>query len=133
MAAATGLSVHTLRLYEREGLLTGPVRRGPGGWRVYTEWDVEWLANLRLFRASGMPLAVIRRLAELVRDGSGNEEERLALLEQHQRAVLAQSAELDRALDLIDRKVEAYRAHLAEGNDPTLWSPPAAAGTAVPG
>ncbi|WIX93350.1 MerR family transcriptional regulator [Amycolatopsis sp. DG1A-15b] len=47
------MSVHALRLYEREGLLAGPVRRDAGGRRVYTEWDVEWLLYCTKFRAAG--------------------------------------------------------------------------------
>ncbi|GIG39307.1 hypothetical protein Cph01nite_10690 [Cellulomonas phragmiteti] len=55
VARRSGLSIHTLRLYEREGLLTGPVRRDAAGRRRYSAWDVEWLGSCRLFRASGMP------------------------------------------------------------------------------
>ncbi|MEV5707920.1 MerR family transcriptional regulator [Actinoallomurus sp. NPDC052274] len=80
VAERTGLSVHALRFYEREGVLVDPVRRGPAGRRVYSENDVEWLTVCIILRASGMPLPAIRRYTELVREGDGNEEERLALL-----------------------------------------------------
>src|SRR4051812_36086308 len=90
VAQRTGVSVHTLRLYEREGLLAGEVRRDQSGRRVYSAWDVEWLANCVKFRASGMPLATISRLAQLVREGSGNEAERLELLRVHQRRIAEQ-------------------------------------------
>src|SRR5690606_23871894 len=88
VAERTGLSIHTLRLYEREGLLVGPVRRLPNGHRVYGEWDVEWLSVCAKFRASGMPLADIRRYAELLRRGPGTEAERLRLLREHREALL---------------------------------------------
>ncbi|MFD0970082.1 MerR family transcriptional regulator [Plantactinospora endophytica] len=84
VARRTGLSVHTFRLYEREGLLTGHLRRDAGGRRVYLEADVQWLDNCTKFRASGMPLVTIRRLAELLSEGLGNEAERLELLREHQ-------------------------------------------------
>jgi DNA-binding transcriptional MerR regulator len=42
-AEYTGLSVHALRYYEREGLFAAPVRRDGAGHRVYSEWDLEWL------------------------------------------------------------------------------------------
>jgi DNA-binding transcriptional MerR regulator len=69
VARRTGLSVHTLRLYERAGVLTGPVRRDAAGRRVYSEWDVAWLGNCVLFRTSGMPLAALAQLAGLVGEG----------------------------------------------------------------
>ncbi|HZC27696.1 MAG TPA: MerR family transcriptional regulator [Actinopolymorphaceae bacterium] len=104
----TGLSVHTLRFYEREGILANPVRRAPGGQRVYTEDDVEWLTLCIILRASGMPLPAIRRYTELVQQGAGNEGERLALLREHQQQVTVQLDQLHRCLDLITFKVGVY-------------------------
>lgn len=125
VAERTGLSVHTLRLYEREGLFTNPVLRTANGHRAYSEWDVEWLSNCVKFRASGMPLATIRQLAELVRQGSGNEAERLALLRHHEQRVIDRIAELTDCLDLIAGKVRTYEQHLARGTAGELWSTPA--------
>jgi DNA-binding transcriptional MerR regulator len=121
VAQRTGLSVHALRLYERADVLAGDVRRDPGGRRVYSDWDVEWLMNCVLFRASGMPLATISRLAQLVREGSGNEAERLDLLRAHQRHILEQAAQLRNAQALVDRKVAAYEQHLAAGAAGDPW------------
>lgn len=122
VAERTGLSVHTLRFYEREGVLANPVRRGQGGRRVYSEQDVEWLTICTMLRASGMPLPTIRRYADLVRQGSGNEEDRLALLRQHRERVTIQIGELTRCLDLISYKVRVYEERLAQGTADRLWS-----------
>ncbi|MBC6460128.1 MerR family transcriptional regulator [Actinomadura sp. HBU206391] len=124
VAELTGLSIHTLRLYEREGLLISPVRRLANGRRVYREWDVDWLANCMRFRASGMPLAAIRCYVELVRQGPGNEDERLALLRRHRQQVVGQIAQLTDCLELIDHKVGIYEEHLAHGTARDLWSAP---------
>lgn len=121
VAARTGLSVHTLRLYERAGLLASPVRRDTAGRRVYSDWDVEWLANCVKFRATGMPLATIGRLAGLVRAGTGNEAERLELLREHRRHITEQLAALRDCLDLIDAKVDGYERHLAAGAAGDPW------------
>ncbi|GAB3883209.1 MerR family transcriptional regulator [Microbispora bryophytorum] len=121
VARRTGLSVHTLRLYEREGLLAGEVRRDEKGRRLYSEWDVEWLANCVKFRSSGMPLATISRLAQLVREGTGNEAERLELLCEHQHRIADQLAQLHACLDLINNKVAAYQRHLAIGASGDPW------------
>ena len=95
VARRTGLSVHALRFYEREGLmLTQHVARGTGGHRRYSSQDVNWLRICIKLRRSGMPLAKIRRFAELVRKGPGNEEQRLDLLREQQRRVEHQLSEL---------------------------------------
>ncbi|MEQ4726190.1 MerR family transcriptional regulator [Nonomuraea sp. B19D2] len=122
VAERTGLSVHTLRLYEREGLFASEVRRSANGRRVYSEGDVEWLSYCTRFRASGMPLATIRRFAELIRQGPGNEDERLALLRRHQQQVLARIAELTECLTLISHKVGVYEEHMSRGTASALWS-----------
>jgi DNA-binding transcriptional MerR regulator len=114
VAERTGLSVHTLRYYEREGILADPIRRGSGGRRLYTEDDVDWLAVCIILRGSGMPLHVLRQYTDLVRQGTGNEKERLALLRKHQDDVTAQIAELTRCLDLIRFKAGVYEDILSQ-------------------
>ena len=122
VAERTGLGIHTLRLYERAGLLTTDLERDLVGRRVYTEDDVAWLTTCRIFRSSGMPLAVIARFAELVREGPGNEEERLVLLREHEARMAAKLAEIATARDLIGAKVESYEEHLARGTAAGLWT-----------
>jgi DNA-binding transcriptional MerR regulator len=129
VAAKTGMSVHTLRFYEREGMFAEPVRRDASGRRVYTAGDVEWLEICASFRASGMPLTEIRRYAELVRAGSGNEAERLALLRRHRERVDEQISALNRCREVIDYKVGVYEDRLARGTAESLWSPPLGSGT----
>ncbi len=123
VARRTGLSVHTLRLYERAGVLAGPVERDAAGRRVYSEWDIAWLGNCVLFRASGMPLAALATLARLVGEGPGNEADRLDLLRAHRQRVRAQMTQLTDCLMLIDAKVSAYEEHLAAGAAGDPWQP----------
>jgi DNA-binding transcriptional MerR regulator len=126
VARQTGLSVHALRFYEREGLLISPqVPRGSGGHRRYSEDDVHWLRICIKLRASGMPLANIRRVAELVREGPGNEQQRLELLREHQRHVENQLAELEECLRVITRKVGVYERQIADGAARDLLTPQA--------
>lgn len=108
VAAETGLTNHTLRYYERAGLLLGVDRNGSGH-RRYTADDVSWLVMVTRLRATGMPIRLIRRYAELVRAGDGNEAERLAILEKHRAEVIARRDELERNLDAIDYKIGLYR------------------------
>lgn len=126
VAERTGLSVHALRFYEREGLLVTPVYRDDGGRRAYSEWDLEWLELCIKLRESGMPLTAIRRYAELVREGEGNEKDRLGLLRQHEEQITEQITALRACLDVISFKVALYEERLARGpaRDP-LYTPPA--------
>jgi DNA-binding transcriptional MerR regulator len=126
-AQRTGLTVHALRFYEREGLLASPVQRTADGRRVYRELDLEWLDLCIKLRSSGMPLAAIRRYAELVRQGTGNETERLTILHQHQQQVTAQIAALTACLEMITFKVKLYEESLATGTTDPIWTQPAQA------
>lgn len=117
VAERTGLSVHALRFYEREGIFANDVKRAPGGRRLYTENDVDWLTVCIVLRASGMPIPVIRRYTELVREGAGNERERLAIMRAHQAEVIAQMARLTECLDLISHKVGIYEDMLDDEHD----------------
>lgn len=108
VAERTGLSVHALRFYEREGLFASPVRRAPGGRRRYTDDDVAWLEVCVILRESGMPLPMIRRYTELIREGSGTERERLRLMREHEQRVVEQIDRLTKSLDLIRHKVGIY-------------------------
>lgn len=123
VAERTGLSVHALRFYEREGLLVGPVRRTTGGRRQYATVDVEWLQICVKLRESGMPLADLRRFAALVRQGPGNEAERLELLDGHRRRVDTQIQALVECREVIVRKVDIYADHVNRGQADGLWDP----------
>ncbi|CAM5254739.1 MerR family transcriptional regulator [Streptomyces californicus] len=123
VARRSGLSVHALRFYEREGLFANPVRRLSNGRRVYHEEDLEWLAVCTKLRSSGMSLEAIRQYVELARQGPGNEHERLALLRRHEKDVEARIQELNEALNVMRYKVGIYEDHLARGEADQLWNP----------
>ncbi|NKY09539.1 MerR family transcriptional regulator [Cellulomonas hominis] len=114
-AAATGLSPHTLRYYERDGLLLDAVERASSGHRRYTERDLGWLHLLTRLRATGMPIREIREYADLVRRGDGTEPQRLALLQAHRDAVRAQLAEAAEHLAAIEMKIDLYAGRLGAG------------------
>jgi DNA-binding transcriptional MerR regulator len=104
----TGLSAHTLRYYERAGLMM-EVDRAESSHRRYTGADLGWIELITKLRATGMPIRRVREYADLVRAGAGNEPERLAILEAHRREVLAHLDETRRNLEAIERKVRYYR------------------------
>ena len=104
VAERTGLSVHALRFYEKEGILAHQVHRGPGGRRVYTQQDVDWLKMCIMLRMSGMPVPEIRRYTDLVRQGDGNELQRLASSRSTRNASRQQMVQLQECMDLITRQ-----------------------------
>jgi DNA-binding transcriptional MerR regulator len=122
-ARRTDVSVHTLRYYERAGLVLTPIDRTRTGRRRYHQLDLAWITICTKLRASGMPIKTIRRYAELVSAGPGNEQERLALMEAHRTEVLAKLAELQENLAVIDRKIDIYRTQLSAGLADRLWAP----------
>jgi DNA-binding transcriptional MerR regulator len=122
-ARRTGVSEHTLRYYERAGLVITDIDRTNGGRRRYHQVDLNWIMVCTKLRATGMPIKTIRRYAQLVAEGHGNEEERLALMEAHSASVTAKIAELQQNLKLIDHKIDVYRGRLAAGDADQLWAP----------
>ena len=128
-AAHTGLSVHTLRYYERAGLMLDPVERAASTHRRYSEHDLRWVVLLTRLRATGMPIRRMREYAALVRAGDGNEAERLALLEAHRAAVLAQLEETRRSLEAVETKIALYQGCVAKAAERGESSALALAGT----
>lgn len=108
VAEAVGISAHTIRYYERAGLLT-PIDRNGSGHRRFTEEDIAWLVTCTRLRATGMPIRRIREYAVLMVAGEGTEAERLAILEAHRREVIESMRETERHLAAIDKKIEFYR------------------------
>lgn len=106
-AALSGLSGHTLRYYEREGLVH-PIHRAKSGHRRYSERDVAWIEFLGRLRATGMPIRKMKQFADLRRAGEETVSARRALLDGHRIEVRRRIAELERDLIAIDEKVVAY-------------------------
>ena len=107
VAEKVGLSEHTLRWYERIGLLDR-IERGPDGRRRFAQRDLDWILLLTRLRATGMPVKDMQRYAELVRAGAG-EQERLELLSEHRSRVRAALVEQEECLQMLDAKIRIYR------------------------
>ena len=107
-AELSGLSVDTLRYYEKEGLSLHRPERSASGQRRYTEDDVRWLGTLVMLRRTGMPIRDIRRFVDLYRI-DGSEPQRLAILEAHREHVLEQLNEVQTHLAAINRKIDYYK------------------------
>ncbi|KEF05817.1 MULTISPECIES: MerR family transcriptional regulator [Streptomyces] len=107
VAEHTGLSAHTLRWYERIGLMPH-VDRTHTGQRRFTNRDLDWLDLVSKLRLTGMPVADMVRYAELVREGRHTFAEREELLTAHREDVRDRIAELQSTLRVLDYKIDAY-------------------------
>jgi DNA-binding transcriptional MerR regulator len=107
VVALTGLTAHTLRWYERIGLMPD-VDRSHTGQRRYSNRDLDWLSLVGKLRLTGMPVADMVRYAELVRRGEETFDERRELLEATRRDVLNRVAELQDTLSVLDYKIDFY-------------------------
>jgi DNA-binding transcriptional MerR regulator len=105
----TGLSAHTLRYYERIGLIA-PVSRAPGGQRRYAVSDLDWIAFLLRLRDTRMPVAQMQVFARLRAEGDRTVPERRALLEAHLADVEDAMQAMQRAAAVLATKIKHYRA-----------------------
>jgi DNA-binding transcriptional MerR regulator len=103
------MTAHTLRYYERVGLIQ-PVGRAHNGHRRYSDADEAWLNFLHCMRATNMPIREMQRYAALRERGEASSLERRKILEEHRAVIGEQLGALERAHTLLTHKIENYRA-----------------------
>jgi aryl-alcohol dehydrogenase-like predicted oxidoreductase/DNA-binding transcriptional MerR regulator len=108
VATLTGLSAHTLRYYERIGLIP-PIERDDNGYRCYNEDSLGWISLLTCLRATGMPIAKMLEYAQLQSLGDATIDARLAVMENHRQDVLDQIESLQHNLEAIEAKIAWYK------------------------
>jgi DNA-binding transcriptional MerR regulator len=104
-ARATGLTLDTLRYYEREGLI-GPIERTAGGQRRYGPDDVAWIGLVTCLRDAGLGIADLRRFTELLR--TEDDGDRVAFLERRREELRDRLRRTQAALDVLDDKIAYY-------------------------
>jgi len=109
MAERCGMTAHTLRYYERVGLIQ-PVGRARNGHRRYSDADEAWIHFLHCMRATSMPIREMQRYAELRERGDATSLLRRKILEDHQAGIAAQIVELQKAHALLTHKIANYKA-----------------------
>lgn len=112
MAEKFGMEPHTLRFYEKEGIVTP--QRTAGGIRSYTDENVAQLEIAMCLKGTGMPLKEIRKYFELVRVGDDTLDERLQIFKDHRDHVLSEIDELQKYLCKIEHKIEWYQQFISE-------------------
>jgi DNA-binding transcriptional MerR regulator len=117
-AGATGLTEHTLRYYERIGLIH-PIQRGDNGHRAYCDDDIGWIDFLNKLRATGMSIQDMLRYAELQREGDDTLPERVEMLKALRTQLEAHIDDLNDHLGVIRYKIEFYEGVIAESSRET--------------
>ena len=105
----SGLSVHTLRYYEKEGLLQN-IYRNNSGRRVYSETDLEWLVWIKRLKSTGMSLQGIKQFCALRSQGNKSIGDRKKMLSEHAGQLKSDIQRLQAELAIVEYKVEAYAA-----------------------
>ena len=102
----TQVSAHTLRYYEREGLLS--VARSPSGHRRYTDDDLGWIRFILVLKSTNMPLAEIAQFVSLEKDGQRTIEKRRTMLEDHRETLTAYITQLQCHMEALEEKIGYY-------------------------
>lgn len=110
-AQITGLSVHTLRYYDKEGLMPY-IERDASGIRKFKDSDFNWLRIITCLKDSGMPLKQIKKYIDLGMLGPSTTFDRLDIMKNHRESVLKKIELLHQHLQTIDNKIEAYEARI---------------------
>lgn len=107
VAERTGLSISTIRFYEKSGLCPF-IERGSDGKRTFSITDTDWLVLLASLRATGMPVSEMRSFAELYASGDETIPERKIALLAHRQSLKDRQAELNQCRAILDRKLQRY-------------------------
>jgi MerR family transcriptional regulator, aldehyde-responsive regulator len=102
-----GMSVDTLRYYERVGLIP-PVNRNDGGIRDYNELDLRRVDFIKCMRGAGLPVEVLIEYVALVQQGDKTIEARKEILRDQRELLAARMKEMQKTLDILDHKIEVY-------------------------
>ncbi|MEC0167524.1 MerR family transcriptional regulator [Paenibacillus graminis] len=102
-----GLPAHTIRYYEKEGLLPFLQRDGHGN-RVFEEKDLESISLMNCFRATGLPVATLKQMVDLTLQGDSAIPQRAAILREYKRDLERQQQELDQAFAIVNMKLSKY-------------------------
>lgn len=113
VSKSTHLSSHTLRYYEKEGLLPF-VKRSKGGIRRFSEDDLEWLGLICCLKSTGMPIKQIKEFVELSVQGGETLKQRCEILSQHKKTVEEQIETMEKHLQKVTMKIEYFTAQYEE-------------------
>ena len=112
----TGLSVETLRYYERVGLIPKVARTG-AGLRSYGDTDLCWIEFIKCMRDAGVPIDILVKYVALYQQGEPTRQERARLLAEQMRLLDERIAELQRTREKLHTKISSRYGDVAVGQE----------------
>jgi DNA-binding transcriptional MerR regulator len=102
-----GISLYTLRYYERIGLIP-PVNRNESGIRDYNETEMKRVEFIKCMRSAGLPVDVLTEYIKLVQQGDQTIEARKVILQEQRDQLANKMEEMQKPLDMLDHKIKVY-------------------------
>ncbi len=115
IAHKTGLSTHTLRYYEKEGLLPF-IRKNSAGLRVFSDNDLGWLGMIECLKETGMPLKGIKQYIDWFIEGDSTLSQRLDMFQKQKKRIEEQIALLQKHMERINYKISLYEEAVKKGS-----------------
>lgn len=109
-SSITGISIYTLRYYEKENLII-PERK-ENGRRLYSDADISWIQFIKRLKDTGMPIKEIQKYALFRANGDSTLEERMEMLIQHRAALKNEIASMQENLTNLDDKINYYQSEV---------------------
>jgi DNA-binding transcriptional MerR regulator len=116
VAKMMDLTVHTLRYYDKEGLMPF-VERTPSGVRLFKESDLDALKIIECLKASGMPIKDIKNFIDWCSEGDSTLPHRYDMFIERKAVVEAQMEELKKTMEVIEHKCWYYKTALDAGTE----------------
>lgn len=114
MSEKTGLSIPTLRFYDKEGLFPN-LERKSSNYRTFTDSELDVVKIIECFKKAGLSLKEIKRYMELVKEGPATFEERLKMMKEQLELLLHEKEELEKSISLVKRKIMYYEEAVKTG------------------
>jgi len=109
-SSITGISIYTLRYYEKENLIVP--KRKENGRRFYSDGDITWLQFIKRLKDTGMPIKEIKKYAQLRAKGDSTLVERMKMLEKHRAVLKEEITKMQEHLDNLDDKISYYQSEI---------------------
>lgn len=112
----TGLTISTLRYYDKEGLFPN-LERKESNYRVFTELELETLKMIACFKKAGLSIPEIRKYMELIQKGDKTLKERLDIMVHQKEALEKQKQEIEESIACVEWKISYYEQALQDGTE----------------
>lgn len=112
----TGLTISTLRYYDKEGLFLN-LERKESNYRVFTELELETLKIIACFKKAGLSISEIRKYMELIKKGDDTLKERLDIMVHQKEALEKQKKEIEESIACVEWKISYYEQALQDGTE----------------